>query len=370
MNPMSEFRDLLIIFALWTAGMFFGGTLFEVYFFNMGMSLPEIYLADAFWFVAGLILLPLFKGFRTKPFMLIGCFLSLISVLVLYLYPEPGAAYIYRLILGTTHFFFWLPFNTIYYEFRKENNASLSAIYYSVSPVLALVLPAFSGIIAGNLGFPELYQIAIATYVFTFIMAAFWLKDRKYEYDFGTSLTSISGLRSIIFLEGFSVMVITSLTLPIMILLFLDEPIEVGWFLSLATVFSIAASFLISGVSDKLHKRRMFLLSSALGFGLSVAAAVFAPDLMIFFLAFGMVTFFARIFSPISLALAVDNTKKLADTMVAREFMLNLGRLAGGLAGYFLFVTFSIEAVLLFQGIAFLIYLPVFELKKKKLMRK
>lgn len=367
---MSEFRELLIIFALWTAGMFFGGTLFEVYFFNMGLSLPEIYLADCFWFVAGLILLPLFRGFRTKPFMLIGCALSLISVFVLLTYPEPGAAYLYRLILGTTHFFFWLPFNTIYYEFRKENNASLSAIYYSVSPVLALVLPAFAGTIAGNIGFAELYQLAIATYALTFILALFWLRDRKYDYDFPTSMKSVSGLRSIIFLEGFSVMVITSLTLPIMILLFIDEPFEVGWFLSLATIFSIAASFLISDVSDKIHKRSVFLISSALGFGLSVAAAAFAPDLTIFFLAFGMVNFFARIFSPISLALAVDNTKRVADTMVAREFMLNMGRLAGGLAGFAIFVTFSIEAVLLFQGLAFLVYIPVFEIKKKKLMRK
>ncbi len=367
---MSEFRELLIIFAVWTAGMFFGGTLFEVYFFNMGMSLPEIYLADAFWFVAGLIMLPLFKGFRTKPFMLIGCALSLISVLVLLLYPDPNSAYLYRLILGTTHFFFWLPFNTIYYEFRKENNASLSAIYYSVSPVLALVLPAIAGTIAGNVGFPELYKLAIATYALAFLLGLFWLKDRKYKYDFKKSMGSVSGLKSILFLEGFSVMVITSLTLPIMILLFLDEPIEVGWFLSLATIFSIAASFLISEVSDKLHKRRVFLLSSALGFALSVAAVEFAPDLTVFFLAFGMINFFARIFSPISLALAVDNTKRIADTMVAREFMLNMGRLAGALVGFFIFITFGIGAVLLFQGIAFLIYLPIFEMKKKKLRRK
>lgn len=350
--------------------MYFGGTLFEVYFFNMGLSLPEIYLADIFWFVAGLILLPLFKGFRTKPFMLAGCALALLSVLALLLYPEPGSAYIYRFILGTTHFFFWLPFNTIYYEYRKENNASLSAIYYSVSPVLALILPALAGIIAGNLGYAELYQLAIATYALAFILALFWLKDRKYEYDFRTSMESVSGLKSIIFLEGFSVMVIVSLTLPIMILLFIDEPIEVGWFLSLATVFSIAASFLVSDVSDKLHKRRVFLLLSALGFGLSVAATVFAPDLTFFFIAFGMVNFFARIFSPISFALAVDNSKSLADTMVAREFMLNLGRLAGGLAGFVIFMTFGIGAVLLFQGLAFLAYLPIFEIKKRKLMRK
>jgi hypothetical protein len=89
---MSEFRNLLIIFAVWTAGMFFGGTLFEVYFFDMGMSLQDIYLADAFWFVAGLIILPHLRSFRTKPFMLFACALSLLSVIVLYAYPEPGAA--------------------------------------------------------------------------------------------------------------------------------------------------------------------------------------------------------------------------------------------------------------------------------------
>jgi predicted MFS family arabinose efflux permease len=364
---MSEFRELLIIFAVWTAGMFFAGSLFEVYFFNLGMSLPEIYLADAFWFISGLLILPLLKGFRTKQFLLAGIALALLSIVVLFAYPDPNAAYIYRLVLGMTHVFFWLPFNTVYYEFRKQNNASLSAVYYSVSPILALILPAVSGTIAGNFGYPELFIIAILTYVLSFILSMAWVKERVYNFDISSSLKAISGLRTIMFLEGFSVMVITSLTLPIMILYFLEKPEEVGWFLSLATIFSIVASFLVSEVSDRMHNRRIFLISSAFGFGISVAAAAFSQDIMMFFIAFGMINFFARIFSPISLALAVDNSKNLADTMAGREYMLNMGRLAGAIIGYMLFVEYGIETALLFQGLAFLLYLPIFELKRKKL---
>lgn len=359
------FRDLVAIYVLWLASMFFAGSLFEVYFFDMGMRMESIYIADSLWFVAGLLILPFLKGFRTKPFIIAGAAISFVSALLLLLYPDPNAAYLYRLLLGSTHVFFWLPFNTAYYEFRERNNATLGAFYYSITPLLSLFLPGIAGSIASTIGFSLLFLLAMAGYGAALVFAFRTLGDREYRFDLPESIKAIRGLRGIIFLEGFSIMAVTSITLPVMLLLFADTPLEFGWFISLATVFSLAASFIVSKLSDRLHERHIFLLPSALGFMLATILASGAGDIVTFFFAFGAINFFARLFSPISLALAVDNAESLHGTMAAREFLLNAGRLSSVMIGYLAFISFGIGAALLLQGLAMALYIPLFEFRKK-----
>jgi len=363
------FRDLVTIYVLWLASMFFAGSLFEVYFFDLGLDMEGIYFADGLWFVAGLLILPFLKGFRTRPFIIAGAVVSFVSALLLLVYPDPNAAYIYRLLLGTTHVFFWMPFNTAYYEFRHQNNAMLGALYYSFAPLLSLFLPGISGSIASTIGYGVLFILAMLGYAAALVMALRTVADREYRFDLPESIRAIRGLRAIMFLEGFSVMAVTSITLPVMLLLFADTPMEFGLFMSLVTVFSLAASFLVSRISDRMQDRHIFLLPSALGFTLATVLASGARDIVVFFIAFGAINFFARLFSPISLALAVDRAESLAGTMAAREFLLNIGRLSSVLIGYLIFVSISIEAALLFQGLAMLLYIPLFERKKAALGR-
>jgi len=361
-------RDLLLVFTAWLASLFFAGSLFEVYFLNLGMSLHEIYLADVLWFLGAVLLIPLFKGFKTKPFILFGIGMTIVSVLALLLIKDPSAAYIFRFFLGTTHFFFWVPFNTAVYEFRKENNATLSSILTSFTPLLSLVLPAVSGIIAQDFGYDMIYVASIVCCIIAIIIGVFLIENRTYKYDFRKSMKSISGLKSLLFLDGFSISTIGSVTLPIMLLGFLDKPQDVGFFLSLVTVFAIVSSFFVSYASDKSHGRRKYLFVSALGFSLAAIFSSQVSDILLFFIGFGLVNFFSKLFSPLSAALAVDNTKKLADTIAAREFMLNLGRFSGGIIGIVIFLMYDLQATLLFQGAFFLIYIPIFELKRRKLL--
>ncbi len=367
-TSQKPFRRLLTVFFFWLIGFFFAGSMFEVYFLHLGLSLEQIYLADACWFFGALILIPIFRGFRTRSYMLIGIALAFIAASLLVLFPEPYAAYAYRLLLGSTMFFFWVPFNTAYYGFSKGNNATLGAIYVSMLPVISLLLPAFSGWLAANIGFHVLFLLSMASFAICFILTCLVLKDDKeHRYHLLGSLRSLSGLRSIIFIEGFSITGILSVTLPVMLLLYLDKPVEVGVFLSLATIFSIISTFILSSLSDRCRRRSIFLIPSVIGFAIAAVLGSQASDLLMFFLAFGMANFFLNIFTPMALALAVDNTKRLSDTMVGREFMLNLGRLAGAFTGYIIFMVSDIRTALLLQALFLLLYIPVFEIDKKML---
>ncbi|MCI0504097.1 MFS transporter [Candidatus Micrarchaeota archaeon] len=363
-NP---FIRLIIVYSLWTIGGALAGSLFEVYFYSIGMPLQEIYLADAFWFVAALLMVPVFRRFRARDFMLAGICMAAVSVSLLYTFQGEWTAAAFRLLLGTTHVLFWAPFNILFYEFRKDNHATLGAIYYSVGPVISLVTPAFAGILAATLGFQTLYLLAIASFAMAFAAAALLVGNREYRYDFDSAMKSITGLRSLIFMEGFGAAVIVSVSLPTMLLLYVSRPEEFGIFTSLVTIFAVVATLITAKLSDRLKKRRSFLLPVAACFGVSAIFAGFAPTLSLFFVGFGLVNFFSRIFFPLPLALAVDNSKSLANTMVGREYMLNLGRLSGTLFGFLIIAYSDIRTALIIQGAILLIYVPLFERKKKKL---
>ncbi len=363
----SNFKNLMIVYALWLASTSLGFSLFEVYFFNLGVSIPGIYLADSLWFLGSLLVIPLFRGFRARDFMLAGIAISFVSVGLLLLQPAPIAAIAFRLLIGVTNLFFWAPFNTLYYEYRKGDNAAMGAMYYAVSPILSLFTPAIAGFFASSFGFPLLYGLAMLTFAATFVAAFFLIENKGYRYSAASCIRSISGLRSLIFMEGFAGMAITSISLNVMLLLFENRPEGFGLFTSFVTVFAVAASFVTARLSDKVKRRREFILPLVALFSVAAVFASQSHDLLSFFIGFGLVSFISRIFYPLPLALVVDNSKSLVESMVGREIFLNLGRLCGGLLGYLVLLQTDISTVLLLQGLLLFAYVPIFENRKMKL---
>ncbi len=363
----SEFSRLMLVFAIWTAAWNLGASLFEVYFFNSGLSINNIFLANTIWFVAGIIAAPFFTKVNTKNFMLLATFITLFSFSLLYFFKEPWTAFAFRLLGGLAGFFFWIPFNITFYEFRNNNNAMLGAIYYSLTPLFSLILPALAGWISITLGFSTLFLIAMICYAITFILAFALLKNYTFEYNFISSLKAISGLRSLLFLEGFAGSVIISAIMDIILLLHVNTPFEFGLFVSLTTIFSIAGSLITARFSDKLKERGKFILPLVAGFAFAAIATALAPNLIMFFICFGLVQFFCRIFFPLPLALVVDNSKSIVESMAGREFGVNLGRVSGAVICYLILIHSNIQTALFFEGVVLLLYIPVFENRKKKL---
>ena len=51
------FAKLIIIYVFWMLAWILAGSLFEVYFLSLGMSIHEIISTSIFWFCASLILI-------------------------------------------------------------------------------------------------------------------------------------------------------------------------------------------------------------------------------------------------------------------------------------------------------------------------
>ena len=367
MKPLkSTFLGLMLIFVAWSASQFFAGGLFEVYFFNMGVPIEEIYLANALWFLASIPLVQLARKMDAKKFMVWGSLISIISIIIL-IFPFEHAAVFFRLVYGLHIVLFWVPFNILFYEYSNKNNAFMGSIYFSIGPFVSLLLPAASGILAGVFGFASLFIVAMISYAVTIALTLLFAPERKFQYDMRGAIKAISGLKALVFIEGFSTTTIMSMTLPIMVLSYLTQPVEVGWFLSFVTIFSVIASIVLSRISDKNHNRRIFLIISAAGIGIGSLFTGFSTDLIGFFFGFGMVKFFMALFSPVVLALIVDNSKSLVDSMAGREIMLNIGRITGGIFGWVVLLYSDLGTVLIIQGATAFLYIAALEMQKGKI---
>ncbi len=371
-DTKSPFSRLLLVYLLWVACWLFGGGFFEIYFLNAGMPIKDIFFSECFWFVASMFTIPLVKRFKARDSMVLGIGVGFLSAALLFLLPaQPATSIFFRLMVGITHISFWVPFNTMYYELRRQqgNNAVMGALYYSLSPLLSLVLPVVGGLVIAIGGYQSLFLIAMASFAVTGVAAWKLVENREYHCDLRRAMDSISGLRSIFFMEGFTAAIIVNVTLVLMALTYFSKPLEYGIFISLSTLFSIAASILTARLSDKASRRREFLLPVVFCLGISVILLAFTHDVVSFFICLGLTNFFSTIFFPLPLALAVDNSKSILDSMMGREYFLNMGRLVGSIIACLLYVYLGIQAVLIFQGASMLLYIPVFENRKKKLAK-
>ena len=371
-DTKSPFNRLLAVYLLWVACWLFGGGFFEIYFLNAGMPIKDIFFSECFWFVASLFTIPLVKRFRARDSMVLGIGVGFLSAALLFLLPaQPATSILFRLMVGITHISFWVPFNTMYYELRRQqgNNAVMGALYYALSPLLSLALPAIGGLLVAAWGYQALFVLAMASFAITGIAAWKLVENREYHCDLRRAMDSISGLRSLFFMEGFTAAIIVNVTIVIMTLTYFSKPLEFGIFMSVITLFSIAASVLAAKLSDNARRRREFLLPAVFCLGMSVILLSFTRDVVSFFVCIGLTTFFSTIFFPLNLALGMDNSRSFLDSMMGREYFLNMGRLVGSIIACLLFVYFGIQGVLIFQGVSTLLYIPVFENRKRKLAK-
>jgi MFS family permease len=364
-----SFVRLLSVYALYSAASLVMTSLFEVYFYHLGLSLAEIVLTFAGFYAIPLPFLFFMRKFEARQSILIGIAFNILGGLLLAFFPGPLMPFIANVVLGVAIFFFWMPLNVLFYEHAKKNNALLGSLYYSVSVVLSLVLPALAGWIAFAFGYPAMLLVSVAMLLANLAIAVPFIGQKTYSYDPLKSLRSIAGLRTLFFMEGFSFMSVTQVTLPLMTLLFFTDPVNFGGITSAVTVFAIVASFITARLSDHFGQRRTFLVVTAVCFFISAVFTSLAGGVVLFFLGYGAITLFRNILIPLPLALAVDNSTDLVETMIGREMMIDLGRTTAMLLGAGLIIFSGIRAMLLVQAFAAALYIPVFEFKKKNLAK-
>lgn len=345
-----DFPKLILLFTFIVGSTSLLASLFEVYFFSIGLSLDHIILSTVCLFIPPAILIFFFKEIKPRSWIILSIILTILSSLLLIIIKDPNMLYVARLLIGIAMFFFWIPFNIIYYELRSGNNAFLGSLYYASMLCISLIIPGLAGLIVVTSGYDTLFFISIFFSFFSIPVTYIIIRDDPKPFHAIESITSVSALAPLLFIEGFSIHGILH-TLAVMVLSYFKDPLEFGFFLSGVTGFSIIASLLFSKLSDKAENRKHFLFLSGVGFFLASISTYFARDAALFFIGFGAINFARSLLAPIALALVVDKTKNLSESFIGREFYLNTGRIIAIIMGFVLLIFFDIYAMLLLQSL-------------------
>ena len=368
----NSLQDLLIVYLLWNAASVVGTSFIYLYFKNSGLGFQDLVTTLAFWSLGALAVMLILNKRKTsemKLFMLLGILFQLLAyLLVIFLQPFRELLFTYSFLFGTASFLFWVPFNILFFEFGKDKMAWFGSIYFSVNPMLAMFLPVIAGIIAQNHGFSPVFGMAGILYVILFAVVLLLVKERVCSYDIASCLAVLKGFKTLVFIEGIygGGMAATLLIIP---LFYFTTPQDLGVFLSVTTIFSVVASFMLSKFSDKSGKRKNFIILSGSALGITTAVAAFATTAIGWVSIISVRNFFATLFYPFTTTIIMDNKINIFDSMIGREWLLNLGRFLGVIITLAFIIFFSdIHFSLLFFGILISIYPIIIELKKKHII--
>jgi MFS family permease len=362
---------LLVPYALWNAVAVLGGSFVYLYFKGSGVGAADLVASFFFWAIAPLLVMGMLSGKRRlsmRTLILIGIVAHTISYLSLFLLdPSRELLFAYSFLVGTTCFFFWIPFNTMYFELEKVRKARAGAVYFSVAPLLGIFLPLAGGLIAEAYGFGIVFLMAALLSMVMLVAAFFMAEKRSLSYEIASCMGALKGFRALMLVEGVYAGGIVAAVSVISLFYFTTAP-GLGLFLSVTMLFSVLASFVVSDLSDKTKKRKRYIRMSASGLGMATAAAAFAATPIGWASIIALRNFFATLFYPFTTTVLLDNEREVQSSMVGRELLLNSGRIIGIAIVLFCILWFSdIYISLLVLGLIVLSYSLIIEFKKKQI---
>jgi len=362
------FLRLMIVYLLWTAAGVLGGSFLYLYFKNAGVGLVELLASFLFWMIAPLIVIELLnkKKIDLRILLILGVAAQAASYsLVALLEPSAPLLFLCSFLLGTTSFIFWVPFNTMFFELGDGRQAFFGSVYFSVNPVLSVVLPLFGALLSFLFGMPAIFLCAALFSVCLLLTASLAIKGREAGFALRKCLDELKGFKTMIFLEGIYGGGVTASIAVVSVYYFSSAP-DLGMFLSVTTLFSVLASIVISKISDASRKRKMYIMVFGSALGIVTIAGSFAYGALAWSALVSARNFIAALFYPFTTAIIMDNKRHVGWSMVGREWLLNWGRVIGiliALAGA-IFLPDAQKALLVF-GLVMIAYPMMIELKKR-----
>ncbi len=366
LQQKDERQQWLLLYVLWLVPVAFSG-IWLIYFKNAGIADSDILLSFLAWPLSAIATILFFNfapALGRNLLLLAGIFSAALSFFIIPLFPpSPLLLAASFFFYGFSVFLFWVPFNIKYFGFAGDSGAVSSTVYFSVGGLLSLLLAVIGGAVFEFLNPQAFFFSAALLYVFPALILM-KIKDEKYRHNISECVRGSKGFRTLGFIEGTSTGVLAAGTV-ISLFYFADRPFFFSLFLAFVTFFSIVASFVVSSISDKMKKRKIYLLSFGGLSGVWTAAMGLAWDLASWTGLSALRNFFFTLFSPFTTAIIVDNKRDLSKLMVGRELFLNLGRVFGIGAAVLSQVLFlDVRLSLVFLGIVALLYPLVLHLKK------
>jgi hypothetical protein len=358
----NELKQIYNIQKLYIAFELFAFSMLLVHF-KRHFSFEEIIAGYAVLFFTPLPFIFLIRKIRTTAF-LVTAFVTRGLCLVIYLIrPALPVMLAYYFVNGLVIFYFWVPYNIRYFLLsHRTNRATQAGHLIVVGPILNTFVPLASGLAIAKLGPP--WQIgASAALAVVLVYQASRLPGLDITYDFRAVLRQSRGLRFLKFIQG--VWEAGNMALPIYGLLFLHGELAFGTYLSYLGLVGVVGALIISRFSDRQARRLKYFFPFVTALAVLTISLSWAQSLGRWTVLSGLVGIASTMTYPFLFAVVLDKVEDRAAGMIAREFMLNAGRVVGYLVMLALVaLTGTMRWWFLFTGSTLLVYPVLLVLKK------
>jgi MFS family permease len=198
------------------------------------------------------------------------------------------------------------------------------------------------------------------------IYKAWRLPPLDFEYGFREVIRRARGLRFLKFVQG--VWESGNMVIPLYGLTFLHSEMEFGAYLSYLGLVGVVGALIVTRLSDRQARRLKYFVPFVLALAVFTMSLATARTLGRWTVLSGLVGVASTMTYPFLFAVVLDRIKDKAGAMIAREFVLNAGRVVGYLVILVITaVSGSMVWGFLFTGLSLLVY-PVLLLARKLYM--
>jgi len=327
----SELKKLYVFQLANTFSEQFGWNFIFLYAFQEHFSAVQIALYFMLEFGSCVLFIPLVSRLDIVKSMRWGLYLRILAFVLILEFFWWGQLYIAGVLLGGFITLFWVPYNARYLQLTKDQNrAQASTLLFAMFAVTGATLPIIAGFLMQLYNFQLVLVICIAVLA-AGMLATFMLPPAgEMKIDIARMLRNTKRIHWMLICEGLW-QGIFWLAVPLGLILSFTRSDEYGAFYSFLGLLGGAASLFAGRWSDKAKNRGLPIMASAVAGGIfSVAASIFLGKLPLWTAVTGCVYFCIYILFPFTFTAADELSKSSADAMTVREFLTNIGRVAGG----------------------------------------
>jgi hypothetical protein len=206
------------------------------------------------------------------------------------------------------------------------NRATSAGHFVIVGPILNTFIPFISGLVIAKLG-PAYIILGSLIFLAVLLYKVSKLPKLDVRYSFFDVMKKSKGLRFLKFIQGS--WEAASMLLALYSLVFLTGELQFGSFLSYIGLVGVFATLFVTRFSDRQQKRLRYFFPLVTLLALITMSLAFMDSLAKWILAVGLLGIIRTITYPFFFAVLLDKIEDKAVGMIAREFMLNAGRVFG-----------------------------------------
>lgn len=266
--------------------------------------------------------------------MIIGLALLVLGHAAFAILPPLGIILVASVTFGIYFPTFWLPLNVLLVrETSASNRAARLALVTATFTTVAIIAPAVGGELASLLGYRALFALGAGISA-SDILFVRYLEQREEMIEFALDFRGMGARTALAFSGQGAAEGITAAATPLASFLFTSVALDLGLLFSFFSLLSGIAIWILGRASDRVRRRRPFLLIGPI---LSVPAclvAATARDLNTFALSVGALSMTMNVAPSFIYAVLVDRQETTVPQLtITREILLNTSRAIATAAG-------------------------------------